>query len=161
MKKNKKGIAYFALFLTLIVAMVFFFGCAANGGNGNEGERYLSIEAQAKQTYLDSFLKEPNLNLNATIDDVSFQPFLGIYDSVLVAGFYIRQNVFTFPDVVDSIEIDGLYIEWWVGIPILVWKDGNLFRLPVAAEQGILSKENLAAVKVLLIESRTKKTKGG
>jgi len=34
---NKKGSVYFTFILTLIVAMVFFFGCAgANGVNGND-----------------------------------------------------------------------------------------------------------------------------
>ena len=145
----------------VIMKKVFFIGtltacitvllCAFTGCETTEDGKMMSLETQAKQAYLDSLRKEHNLK-KATIKDVSFEPFLGVYDDALVAGFNIKQNVFDFYDVVDGIEIDGVYIEWWVGIPILVYKDGNLFKLKAAVEQGILSKESLTTIKDLFIE---------
>jgi hypothetical protein len=163
---NGQKRAKWGLWFTTAVVLVAALLLSCGQGNANENRSgsevdtgevivgdFSLIETQAKQAFLDSFPKE--FIRDATIDEVSFKPFLGIYDGALVAGFDITQNVFDFPDVVNSIEIDGVYIEWWVGIPILVWKDGSLFKLRVAAEQGILSKENLTAVKELFLESRT------
>jgi len=154
MKKNKKGGVYFALFLTLIVAMVFFLGCAANGGNGNDParngdgeEKDISIETQAKKTYLDSFLKKEHLE--ATIEDVSFWPFLGIYNGVLVAVFYGGKYHGWFLEYMEEIEINGLLFEWSCGYPILVWKDRSIFELAEAVKKGILSKKNLTVVREL------------
>ena len=141
----------------MIFAGLFLIACGTDDNERSKNARSVmevkeeKIKTQAKQAYLD-ILKKEEPNLKAKIDDVSFQPFLGIYDDALVAGFYIQNIPFSFADVVDSIEIDGEYLEWWVGMPILVWKDGSLFRFSVAAEQGILSKENLSSVKVLYVE---------
>jgi len=103
-----------------------------------------AMKLQARQTYLDEFVK-PRYP-EATIDDVSLFPFLGIYNNSLVASFYGGQYHGEYPDIVDSQEIDGLTFEWSRGYPILFWNDGSIYPLSVAFGQGLLTKENLIAV---------------
>ncbi len=102
------------------------------------------IQGQAKQTYLDKVLKAKNSN--ATIDDVSFSPFLGIYNGSLVAIFYGGQYHGVFTEVEDSYELEGLVFAFSRGYPILVWNDGDIYELPDACEQGLLIKENLSTI---------------
>lgn len=102
------------------------------------------IKLQAKQTYLETVLKPEHPE--ATINDVSFRPFLGIYNGSLVAMFYGGQYHGLFPEFVYSIEIAGLTFAWSNGYPILVWNDGKINSLTAAYEQGLLTKENLITI---------------
>ena len=101
-------------------------------------------KTQAKQTYLNTILKPKHPE--ATIADISFTPFLGIYDSSLVAIFYGGQYHGMFPEVEDSYELEGLVFAFSRGYPILVWNDEKISDLPAAYAQGLLTKENLMMI---------------
>ncbi|MFA5676540.1 MAG: hypothetical protein WDA65_08485 [Christensenellales bacterium] len=106
----------------------------------------VTMQRQAKQTYLEKVLKAQNPN--ATIDDVSFfhNKFLGIYDDSLVAVFYGGQYHGEFPDVEEEYEIGGLTFRWSMGYPILVWNDGEIYELEQAFTQNLLTATNLITI---------------
>lgn len=86
----------------------------------------------------------------ATIDDITFHQFFGIYDGSLVAVFYGGQYRDNFPSNEILKEIDGFIFSWTNGYPILVWNNGILFELEQAYEQKLLTKENLITIHSLL-----------
>ena len=106
----------------------------------------VTMQRQAKQTYLDNILRAKNPN--ATIDDVSFfhNKFLGIYNGSLVAVFYGGQYHGMYPEGEEKHEISGLTFRWSMGYPILVWNDGEIYELEQAFAQNLLTATNLVII---------------
>ena len=127
-------------------------GVIFNYNNGNSILIWVSSAAledekmkeQSKQTYLASILKTEHSE--ATINDVSFRPFLGIYEDSLVAVFYGGQYHGDFPDVEVGYELEGLEFAFSKGYSILVWNNGDIYDLPAAYAQNLLTKENLVLI---------------
>jgi|GEM_PF-6438676 len=117
---------------------------AINAIDEIEEEENVEMKTQAKQSYLDIFLKAEHPE--ATINDVSFRPFLGIYNDNLVAVFYGGQYHGDFPDVEEEVEIADLIFAWSRGYPILVFSDTDMYELVQAYSQGLLTKENLISI---------------
>jgi len=110
------------------------------------------IIEKAKQTYLATVIKikcpeeighDPAL---ATIDDVSFDPFIGIFKDSLVASFYGGIYHGPHPDVVREVVIEHFKFYWSEGYPILVWNEGIIYELTDAYEQGLLGKDDLETI---------------
>lgn len=125
------------LALVVITSLVL----VACGDNGNEDTE---MKNQAKETYLTTVLKIKNPE--ATIDDVTFMSFLGIYNGSLVAIFYGGKYHGLFFDRVIGLEIEGLDFSYSDGYPILVWNNDKIHSLAEAYEQELLTKANLEAI---------------
>lgn len=123
-------------------------GVTFNYSNSNSiliwRDNKMDLERLAKQSYLDTFLKENYPE--STLKDVTFRPYLGIYNNSLVAVFYGGKYHGDFPDVEISYVIEELEFVFSEGYPILVWNRGNVYELPHAYEQGFLIKENLIMI---------------
>lgn len=104
----------------------------------------MTIQFQARQTYLMDYLKDKHPK--ASLDDVSFDRFLGIYHGSLVAVFYGGQYHGVHLDVVREEENEGFVFSYPDGYPILVWKDQKLYTLTEAYGLGILTKDNLTSI---------------
>ena len=128
--------------LLFAIAFVMLFSLAACGNNEDT-----EMMNQAKQTYLNDFLKTDNPD--ATINDVSFTPFLGIYNDSLVAVFYGGQYHGPQIERVVELKIEGLDFSYSYGYPILVWNSNSIVELAEAYGQGLLTKANLQAVSSL------------
>lgn len=98
----------------------------------------------AKQTYLATFLigEHPE----ATIDDISFRPFMGVFSGNLVAVFFRGQYHGIHQDYVVETQIGHLAFEWGNGYPTLVWSDGIIYKLCEAFERDLLSIEDLEQI---------------
>ena len=107
------------------------------------------VKVQARQTYLNTIIK-PRYP-DATIADVSFRPFLGVYSNSLVAIFYGGQYHGSQIAVEVTEEIENIIFAYSSGYPILVWNDGKISSLTAAYEQGLLTKENLTTIHNLYI----------
>lgn len=121
--------------------------------NGISPKEEVVMQIQAKRTYLDKCVKQ-NINYDdyksqygdATTDDVSFIPFLGIYDDTLVAVFYGGKYHGPQIEVEESVEIADLTFVWSHGYPILVWNDGEIYGLAEAFGQNLLTAANLVTI---------------
>ena len=130
------------IMLGIAIMMLFSLAaCDLTNGEANE------IMKQAKQTYLETVLKTDNPE--ATINDVTFTPFLGIYNGSLVAVFYGGKYHGPQYSFVVSLEIEGLDFSYSNGYPILVWNSNKIYDLAEAYEQGLLTKANLQTVNSL------------
>jgi hypothetical protein len=107
----------------------------------------VEMEIQSRQTYLNTIVK-PRYP-DATIADVSFSPFLGVYSDSLVAVFYGGQYHGPHIDLEVTEEIENIIFVYPSGYPILVWNDGKISSLTAAYEQGLLTKENLTTIQYL------------
>ena len=142
--------------LLALVTMTSLMLVACGTQNGGEEE---AMKNQAKQTYLETVLKtkDPS-NLvggvdlaDATVDDITFKPFLGIYGGSLVAVFYGNKYHGVHFEHVISLEINGLDFSYSNGYPVLVWNNNSISTLEEAYGQGLLSKANLESVHSLYI----------
>jgi len=134
MKKNKKGIVYFALILTLIVAMVFIFGCAGNGGNGDDEDDFKPPILDAET---DRQIKQTIVKIYGPPEDFEIRRYYGTYNGyVMIVPFYSGLAA------VWEVVIDGiLFMEHDPGV--FVWKDDNFHDLEVLFEEGLLTREDL------------------
>ena len=123
------------------LALVMLFSLAACGGNESKETQIMN---KAKQTYLENFILHDYPD--ATIDDVTFEPFLGIYNDILVAVFYGGKYHGSFTDRVVEYIIDGFEFSYGNGSQIRVWNSGNIYELDEAYRQGMLAKENLVMI---------------
>ena len=104
-----------------------------------------SIMKKARQSYFEQIIEFPE----ATIDDVSFWPFMGIFDACLVAVFLGGEYHGGYEppgDIVEKQEIGGLPFSWGAGYPILVYHENYIFELAEAFEKGLLTKDNLETI---------------
>ena len=125
--------------LLFAIAFVMLFSLTACKGKENT-----EITNQAKQTYLDNYLKPDSPK--ATINDVSFWPFLGIYNDSLVAVFYGGKYHGEFTDYIVELEIEGLDFSYSNGYPILIWNNNNIISLAEAFQQELFTKDNLSMI---------------
>ena len=131
-----------ALITMLVVCTLATIGCNINKPDVKlEETRTREIMEQAKQTYLDIFLMEEYPE--ATIDDVSFRPLMGIFNESLVAVFYGGKYHGCHTEYVVETEIGHLTFEWSNGYPILVWNNGFIYQLYEAFDLDLLSREDL------------------
>ena len=107
---------------------------------------------KARQTYLDTVIKmippgaTPHDPMLATIDDVSFKPFMGIFNDCLVAVFFGGKYHGAHNENVIETHIGGFTFYWSNGYPILVWNEGIIYELADAYIEGILSREDLEKI---------------
>ena len=107
---------------------------------------------KAKQTYVDAVIKqqEPGISTHdpalATIDDVSFEPFIGIFKDCFVAVFYGGKYHGSHPDVVREIQIEHLTFYWPDAYPILVRNEGIIYKLADAYQHDLLSNDDLETI---------------
>lgn len=99
---------------------------------------------KAMKTYLNEYVQVRYPN--ATISDISFRPFLGIYNEAIVGTFYGGQYHGEWPEYEQNYDIDGYLFYFSKGYPILVWKENKIVELPSAYNDGILTKENLSDI---------------
>ena len=116
------------------------------------------MKEKAKQTYLDTILipilivMNPDAVSLVSIDDISFRPFMGIFNGSLVAVFYGGKYHGIFTDDLIMLEIGGTTFYWGNGYPILVWNEGVIYKLSEAYGQRLLSREDLERIRILYIE---------
>lgn len=105
-----------------------------------EGE--MDLEALAKQSYVDIFLKAEYPD--ATVNDLTFRN-LGVYGESVVAVINDKYH-WLFTEYVIELIIEGFDFSYSNGYPIRVWYDGNFSNLEVAYSEGILTEKNLETI---------------
>ena len=101
------------------------------------------IMEKARQTYLDTVIRE--YYPGATIDLVSFKPFIGIFNGSLVAVFHGVDSPRDRNIVIDS-KIGNLTFYWPHKYSIRVWNDDTIYELFEAYELDLLTDENLSSI---------------
>lgn len=112
--------------------------------NSQKYDEINDVKNKAMETYLNAYVQVRYPN--ATISDISFRPFLGIYNEAIVGTFYGGQYHGEWPEYEQNYNIDGYLFSFSKGYPILVWKENKIFELPSAYNDGILTKENLSDI---------------
>ena len=102
------------------------------------------IMEKARQTYLDTVIRE--YYPGATIDLVSFTPFIGIFNSSLIAVFSDGDFPGQYSDIAIDSKIGNLTFYWPHKHPILVWNDDTIYELFEAYELDLLTDENLSSI---------------
>lgn len=125
-----KKVISILLMLTVLMALV---GCAPKG--------YFDIEEEVKRDYLYRFVSDED----ATIDDVKFSHFYGMYDECLVANINYKGHAGM--QIYYERKIEGMVFE----IPspsydIQVWKKNKFYDLEEAYEDGTLTLEDIKTI---------------
>ncbi|MCL2063980.1 MAG: hypothetical protein FWG98_06370 [Candidatus Cloacimonetes bacterium] len=102
------------------------------------------IMEKAKLSYLDTFLTEGNLG--ATIDDISFIPFIGVFNNSIVSVFHEGKFQWHYDDFMIKSEIGNIAFYWPYGYPILAWDENTIYELSESYEQGLLSRRDLETI---------------
>ncbi len=95
-----------------------------------------TAESKIKNDYIKWI--EGNEGINIDKDDLKIIKNYGRYDGAVV--FLINRNSY---EVITKIIIDDIEFTFENSNTPLVWKNGNIFELEDAYEQGILNKENI------------------
>jgi len=142
MKKNGNGCVYFAVFLTLIVAMVFFLGCAEFGAFEDQG-----FNAKTEQKVLRDcvqYLNKEYKTYRYKINNTSIVDYYGTYNGSIVVKVELpgihHQMVTSY--CFFGIEI----IEGHGGLRILVWKSGSVYHLTNAYNKGLLTQTDIQSI---------------
>ena len=152
-----KGGVYFTLILTLIIAMVFFFGCAGNGGNGNEPRKgdgediekwvydvFIDLKGNVKKQIIVDFWEAVEKGyFNGLTGEVRLAVCFGTYNSWVVIGFSASHD-----GMPKTLIINGKnYILPCHGMN--VWKqnanpeNNNFYHLQKACDLGFLTLDDL------------------
>lgn len=109
----------------------------------------IRIERAAKQSFLDLYIKPKYPN--ATVDDIVFRKFLGIYDGSLVAIFEYNNKEYKAPEYFYATQIEEYLFLESTRYPILVWNAGYFYSLHMAYGVGenLLTEENIASISEL------------
>ena len=110
----------------------------------NAPQALAELKTSARQDCLEKFVLPEHAD--ATIEDVTLAPFLGVFDGAIAAVFYYGQYHGVWPDVLEETIIGDVTFSWPAGYPIEVWKDGEIYTLSEAYEKEIISAENLAEI---------------
>jgi hypothetical protein len=135
---------YYQYLKVLIGIAVLVTSTAFNANPISTTRERLSVECMriaAKQTFFEMLIMEHHPT--ATINDVSFTPFIGIYNDNLVAVFNGGPYHPATFDVIEEITIGGSEFRWDAGSPILVWNYGTIYRLAGAFHHGLLNQTEL------------------
>ena len=99
------------------------------------------LKTSARQDRLEKFVLPEHAD--ATIEDVTLAPFLGVFDGAVAAVFYHGQYHGVWPDVLEETTIGDVTFSWPKGYPIEVWKDGEIYTLSEAYEKDIVTDDDL------------------
>lgn len=110
----------------------------------NAPQALAELKTSARQDCLEKFVLPEHAD--ATIEDVTLAPFLGIFDGAIAAVFYCGQYHGVWPDVLEETTIGDVTFSWPKGYPIEVWKDGEIYTLSEAYEKDIISADDLSEI---------------
>lgn len=110
----------------------------------NAPQALAELKTSARQDCLEKFVLPEHAD--ATIEDVTLAPFLGIFDGAIAAVFYCGQYHGVWPDVLEETTIRDVTFSWPKGYPIEVWKDGEIYTLSEAYEKDIISADDLSEI---------------
>ena len=147
-----KLILVLLLATVMTIAIVPIVAYSANDAHkGNDGDcmeitplQPLSaeMEAKIKLDYLDFFTKK--WHPEATADDVMIQEYCGTYNDHVAV---MINDVFTVHALATGSEtVDGVTIHYSDSRRILIWADGDFYRLQTAYDMGLLMKMDLIEI---------------
>lgn len=110
----------------------------------NAPQALAELKTSARQDCLEKFVLPEHAD--ATIEDVTLAPFLGVFDGAIAAVFYHGQYHGVWPDVLEETTIGDVTFSWPAGYPIEVWKDGEIYTLSEAYEKDIISADDLSEI---------------
>lgn len=110
----------------------------------NAPQALAELKTSARQYRLEKFVLPEHAD--ATIEDVTLAPFLGIFDGAIAAVFYCGQYHGVWPDVLEETTIGDVTFSWPKGYPIEVWKDGEIYTLSEAYEKDMISADDLSEI---------------
>ena len=110
----------------------------------NAPQALAELKTSARQDRLEKFVLPEHAD--ATIEDVTLAPFLGVFDGAVAAVFYHGQYHGVWPDVLEETTIGDVTFSWPAGYPIEVWKDGEICELSEAYEKDIVTDDDLKEI---------------
>jgi len=99
-------------------------------------------ETMIKQDYLEFYTKIGTPN--ATIDDVYIRNYYGTYGSCVAVMMIDAHTLYI--QVTGSETIDGITFYYNDAKRILIWENGNFYRLQIANDMGLLTKDDLICI---------------
>lgn len=110
----------------------------------NAPQALAELKTSARQDRLEKFVLPEHAD--ATIEDVTLAPFLGVFDGAVAAVFYCGQYHGVWPDVLEETTIGDVTFSLPAGYPIEVWKDGEICELSEAYEKDIITDDDLKEI---------------
>ena len=157
--KNKTLKKTLSLFIALLMlaALIFSFSSfmiakAEENDTSKNYEAYtLSFDGQTeeriKEDYLDfrsknkAFLDVPFVSGRFIVDDVMIEEYYGPFDGAWV--LYIEIKGEGYPEVIYDDIVAGYKFVHPNAVGYVVWKNGNMYTLPEAYEQNVISDDDL------------------